>query len=431
MHAGSIIRRADRRPGLAARSRSRRRPASGSRSGPGRELQRGHRAHREPEQVERPRPRRRRTPQVVDQPVVAEAVRHVPAGQPVSARVGHEAREAPGAAAAARRSPRARVTSRRGAGAMAGRRHGPRRRCRGRSPGSSARGWLLPVDVWEEGLDCARLSRSPGRVATISAWTPTPRPRGTGTHAWNATRWARWRSRRTRSTAPRPSARSSTSRSPASGCPRAFLRALALDQAGGRRDQRRPRPARRRPKAAGDRRRRGRGRRRPATTTQFPHRRLPDRLGHLDQHEHERGRRPPRRGALRSAARRSTPTTTSTAASRSNDVIPTALQLSGAVAIEEELLPALDRAPGALAAKADEFWRRRQDRPHAPPGRDADPARPGVPRLRGPGRGVDPAGAGAAQAELLTVPLGGTAVGTGINAHPEFAARSVRAGCRS
>ena len=32
----------------------------------------------------------------------------------------------------------------------------------------------------------------------------------------------------------------------------------------------------------------------------------------------------------------------------------------------------------------------RQDRPHPPPGRDADPARPGVPRLRRPGRGGAP-----------------------------------------
>ena len=30
----------------------------------------------------------------------------------------------------------------------------------------------------------------------------------------------------------------------------------------------------------------------------------------------------------------------------------------------------------------------------------------------------------AAQAELLSVPLGGTAVGTGINAHPEYAFRA-------
>ena len=30
----------------------------------------------------------------------------------------------------------------------------------------------------------------------------------------------------------------------------------------------------------------------------------------------------------------------------------------------------------------------------------------------------------AARDELLTVPLGGTAVGTGINAHPEYAARA-------
>src|SRR4029077_15557655 len=40
----------------------------------------------------------------------------------------------------------------------------------------------------------------------------------------------------------------------------------------------------------------------------------------------------------------------------SNDTIPTALQLSAAVAIEEELLPALERLHTALAAKEQEFW---------------------------------------------------------------------------
>src|SRR3954452_22685184 len=40
----------------------------------------------------------------------------------------------------------------------------------------------------------------------------------------------------------------------------------------------------------------------------------------------------------------------------SNDTIPTALQLSAAVAIEEELLPALERLHTALVAKEQEFW---------------------------------------------------------------------------
>src|SRR5258705_1757674 len=40
----------------------------------------------------------------------------------------------------------------------------------------------------------------------------------------------------------------------------------------------------------------------------------------------------------------------------SNDTIPTALQLSAAVAIEAELLPALERLHSALVAREQEFW---------------------------------------------------------------------------
>ena len=81
----------------------------------------------------------------------------------------------------------------------------------------------------------------------------------------------------------------------------------------------------------------------------------------------------------------------------SNDAIPTALQLSGAVAIEEELIPALDRAPGCAGREGRRVLGHRQDRPDAPPGRDADPARAGVRGVRGPGRGGDPARAGGAR----------------------------------
>ena len=81
----------------------------------------------------------------------------------------------------------------------------------------------------------------------------------------------------------------------------------------------------------------------------------------------------------------------------SNDVIPTALQLAGAVAIEEELIPALIELQAALAAKADEFWGIvKTGRTHL---QDATPIRlgPGVRGLRGPGRGGDPARPGRAR----------------------------------
>ncbi len=107
----------------------------------------------------------------------------------------------------------------------------------------------------------------------------------------------------------------------------------------------------------------------------------------------------------------------------SNDTIPTALQLSAAVAIEEELLPALERLHTALVAKEQAFW------PVIKTGRthlqDATPIRLGQ-EFRGYAGQLEESlrRARAAQAELLTVPLGGTAVGTGINAHPEYAFRA-------
>ncbi|MDP9483924.1 MAG: lyase family protein, partial [Chloroflexota bacterium] len=106
-----------------------------------------------------------------------------------------------------------------------------------------------------------------------------------------------------------------------------------------------------------------------------------------------------------------------------NDDIPTALQLGAALAIEEALIPALVTLQQALAAKADEFW------PVIKTGRthlqDATPIRLGQ-EFRGFAGQVEEAirRVQTARDELLTVPLGGTAVGTGINAHPEFAART-------
>jgi fumarate hydratase, class II len=106
----------------------------------------------------------------------------------------------------------------------------------------------------------------------------------------------------------------------------------------------------------------------------------------------------------------------------SNDVIPTAMQLAAAMAIEEDLLPALETLRDALDAKANELW------PIVKTGRthlqDATPIRLGQ-EFRGYAGQLDESirRARAAQAELLSIPLGGTAVGTGINAHAEFAPR--------
>jgi fumarate hydratase class II len=105
----------------------------------------------------------------------------------------------------------------------------------------------------------------------------------------------------------------------------------------------------------------------------------------------------------------------------SNDVIPTALQLAAAMTIESELLPALETLRSALDAKADDLW------PVIKTGRthlqDATPIRLGQ-EFRGYAGQLEESirRARAAQAELLVVPLGGTAVGTGINAHPDYAA---------
>ncbi|HEU4919960.1 MAG TPA: class II fumarate hydratase [Candidatus Limnocylindrales bacterium] len=105
----------------------------------------------------------------------------------------------------------------------------------------------------------------------------------------------------------------------------------------------------------------------------------------------------------------------------SNDTIPTAMQLAAAMAIEDVLLPGLDGLRGALAEKADAFW------PVVKTGRthlqDATPIRLGQ-EFRGYAGQAEESlrRARAARDELLVLPLGGTAVGTGINAHPDYAA---------
>jgi len=108
----------------------------------------------------------------------------------------------------------------------------------------------------------------------------------------------------------------------------------------------------------------------------------------------------------------------------SNDVIPTAMHLAAAMAMNESLAPALEKLATSAAARAAKF----DDvikigRTHL---QDATPVRLG-----------QELGGYAAQARLgamrvhkainalRELPLGGTAVGTGINSHPDFAKKVI------
>ena len=122
-----------------------------------------------------------------------------------------------------------------------------------------------------------------------------------------------------------------------------------------------------------------------STTTEFPLVGLADRLGHADQHEHERGARQPRLASC-SAARAArggscTRTTTSTAASRRTTCSRRRCTWPPARRSTTRLLPRGRSLRDTLAAQGGGVRRHRQDRPHPPAGRDAADARPGVLRL--------------------------------------------------
>jgi fumarate hydratase class II len=106
----------------------------------------------------------------------------------------------------------------------------------------------------------------------------------------------------------------------------------------------------------------------------------------------------------------------------SNDVIPTVIHVSALVEIEQRLIPALMGLEAALRAKSQEFWGVvKTGRTHL---QDATPVRLGQEFLGYAGQ-VERAirRLRRAQDELSEVALGGTAVGTGVNTHPEFASR--------
>jgi fumarate hydratase class II len=108
----------------------------------------------------------------------------------------------------------------------------------------------------------------------------------------------------------------------------------------------------------------------------------------------------------------------------SNDVIPTAIHVAALLAVTDHLIPVLQELGKVLSRKAEEFF------PVIKTGRthlqDATPVRlgqefggfasmvgHGIERLKN------------TPPHLSELPLGGTAVGTGINSHPEFAAKVI------
>jgi len=110
----------------------------------------------------------------------------------------------------------------------------------------------------------------------------------------------------------------------------------------------------------------------------------------------------------------------------SNDTIPTAMHVAAAAAMKDSLLPALEHLAEALQKKADQY----DDvvkigRTHL---QDATPIRLGQ-ELSGY---AHQARLGVERTQkaircLRELPLGGTAVGTGINSHPDFAKQAVKA----
>src|SRR3954467_2906812 len=104
----------------------------------------------------------------------------------------------------------------------------------------------------------------------------------------------------------------------------------------------------------------------------------------------------------------------------SNDVFPSAVHLAALAESQDKLLPALERLAASLEAKAEEFADVvKAGRTHL---MDAVPVTLGqefggyAARIRLGGDRVR-----SALPRVAQIPLGGTAIGTGLNTHPDFA----------
>ncbi len=110
----------------------------------------------------------------------------------------------------------------------------------------------------------------------------------------------------------------------------------------------------------------------------------------------------------------------------SNDTFPTAMHIAAAIAVVQRLLPAVQQLKETLAAKSEDFKGLiKSGRTHL---MDATPVTLGqefsgyVQQLSNDVRRID-----LALRDVYELALGGTAVGTGLNTHPEFAERSASA----
>ena len=103
-----------------------------------------------------------------------------------------------------------------------------------------------------------------------------------------------------------------------------------------------------------------------------------------------------------------------------NDIFPTALHIASVLLIKQKLIPSLKDLHKALLKKSKEFWPiYKVGRTHL---QDAIPIRLGQ-EFKGYARQIE-LGIERIQKSiksLLELPIGGTAVGTGINTHPRFA----------
>ena len=108
----------------------------------------------------------------------------------------------------------------------------------------------------------------------------------------------------------------------------------------------------------------------------------------------------------------------------SNDTVPSAIHIAALTAVRKKLVPALLRLHQALSAKAEEFADvRKIGRTHL---QDAVPMTLGQ-EFSGYARQVELAimRMQSVEPRLAELALGGTAVGTGVNAHPDFAAETI------
>ncbi|MEO8098547.1 MAG: class II fumarate hydratase [Acidobacteriota bacterium] len=108
----------------------------------------------------------------------------------------------------------------------------------------------------------------------------------------------------------------------------------------------------------------------------------------------------------------------------SNDVIPSAIHISTAVEIQDRLLPAMESLRNELERKSKDFWGVwKIGRTHL---QDATPMRLGQ-EFSGYAHQVTACRERLSSSleGLYELPLGGTAIGTGINAKPGFAAQTI------